>query len=55
MPELFKIMSDQLQGYQKQLQTVWDTDLEAVNKELTRLKLLPLDPKCDKPEGCLIM
>ncbi|MCG6956827.1 MAG: glycosyl hydrolase, partial [Gemmatimonadetes bacterium] len=55
LPEIFKIMSDQLKGYTDRLQVIWSTDLASVNKELTRLKLLPLDPKCDKPEGCLIM
>ena len=52
MPEIFDILAKELKGYNDRLQTVWKTDLAAVNKELARLKLPPLDPNCGKVEGC---
>jgi hypothetical protein len=52
MPEIFDILSKELKGYSDRLQVVWKTDLAAVNRELARLKLPPLDPTCAKVEGC---
>ncbi|MGD8318933.1 MAG: glycosyl hydrolase, partial [Gemmatimonadota bacterium] len=52
MPEIFRILSDQLQGYQDRLDEIWATDLKDVNEELARLGLTPLDPKCDEAGGC---
>ena len=46
MPEIFGILSAELKGYTDKLATIWARDLKAANNELTRLKLLPLDPKC---------
>ena len=55
MPEIFGILSTELKGYTDRLEQVWKTDLAAVNKELARLKLPPLDPRCPKAEGCGVM
>lgn len=55
MPEIFGILSTELKGHTDRLQQVWKTDLAAVNKELSRLKLPPLDPRCPKAEGCGVM
>ena len=52
MPEIFGILTTELKGYTDQLAKVYKTDLVAVNKELLRLHLAPLDPQCEKPEGC---
>jgi hypothetical protein len=52
MPEIFGILTTELKGYTDQLAKVYKTDLPAVNKELVRLKLPPLDPQCTKVEGC---
>jgi photosystem II stability/assembly factor-like uncharacterized protein len=52
MPEIFGILTTELKGYTDRLSQVWRTDLEAVNKELARLNLPLLDPKCEKVEGC---
>ena len=52
MPEIFGILTTELKGYTDQLAKVYKTDLVAVNKELVRLKLMPLDPQCEKVEGC---
>jgi photosystem II stability/assembly factor-like uncharacterized protein len=52
MPEIFGILTTELKGYTDQLAKVYKTDLMAVNKELVRLKLVPLDPQCEKVEGC---
>ena len=48
MPEIFGILSNELKGYTNRLAVVWKTDLAAVNREVTRLKLVMVDPKCDK-------
>lgn len=42
MPEIFQILSDELQAYTDRLDEVWDTDLAAVNRELERLGLEPI-------------
>ena len=55
MPEIFGILSTQLGRYTTRLSQVWATDLVAVNKELVRLRLAPLDPNCAKVEGCSAM
>ncbi len=44
MREVFDIMVAELAGYTARLQEVWETDLAAVNAELQRLGLEPLDP-----------
>ncbi|MBY0488908.1 MAG: glycosyl hydrolase [Gemmatimonadaceae bacterium] len=54
MPEIFGILSKELSGYQATLDKVWKDDLAAVNKELARLKLPPLDPKCTVVTGCTV-
>jgi photosystem II stability/assembly factor-like uncharacterized protein len=52
MPEIFQILTTELKGYTDRLMVVWSKDLNAVNAELRRLGLPPLDPKCPKAEGC---
>jgi photosystem II stability/assembly factor-like uncharacterized protein len=52
MPEILSILSKELSGYQASLEKVWKVDLTAVNAELARLKLPPLDPKCTVVTGC---
>ncbi len=52
MPEIFNILTTELKGYTDRLSVVYKTDLVAVNKELGRLKLAPLDPLCEKVAGC---
>ncbi|MDZ7632273.1 MAG: hypothetical protein U5K74_13235, partial [Gemmatimonadaceae bacterium] len=52
MPEIFGILSTQLGRYTTRLSQIWATDLVAVNKELARLRLAPIDPNCAKAEGC---
>ncbi|HKJ03945.1 MAG TPA: hypothetical protein VJ997_15870, partial [Longimicrobiales bacterium] len=55
MPEIFGILTRELQGYTDRLDEVWATDLRRVNDELRRLGLRPLDPDCGQPGGCLVM
>jgi photosystem II stability/assembly factor-like uncharacterized protein len=45
MEEVFQIMVTELRGYTDRLAEVWANDLAAVNRELARLGLDPLDPK----------
>ncbi len=52
MPEIFGILTQELKGYTDRLDEVWQTDLAAVNRELGRLDLAPIDPDCAKAEGC---
>jgi hypothetical protein len=52
MPEIFGILSRELGGYLTRLDQVWKTDLVAVNRELARLNLEPLDPNCAQVSGC---
>jgi hypothetical protein len=47
MAEIYGILSNELKGYTDALAKVWATDLVAVNGELARLKLNPLDPRCE--------
>jgi hypothetical protein len=44
MREVFDIMVEELNGYTTRLEEVWQTDLAAVNSELQRLGLDPVDP-----------
>jgi len=55
MPEIFRIMSNRLEGYLDHLQEIWSSDLADVNRELERLNLPTIDPQCDKPEGCRLV
>jgi photosystem II stability/assembly factor-like uncharacterized protein len=55
MGEIYTILSTELKGYTDKLAAIWKTDLVAVNKELARLKLAPLDPGCEKVEGCTVV
>lgn len=55
MPEIFGILTTELKGYTDRLSQVWKTDLVAVNKELARLNLPPIDPDCPKAEGCSVL
>jgi photosystem II stability/assembly factor-like uncharacterized protein len=43
MPEIFSILSSELKGYTDRLADVWAADLAAVNRELERLGLSPID------------
>ena len=52
MPEILGILTTELKGYLDRLAQVWARDLSAVNAELSRLGLPPLDPKCLTVEGC---
>ena len=52
MPEIFGILSTELSRYTAQLASVWRTDLVAVNRELARLGMVPVDPDCPKAAGC---
>ena len=52
MPEIYGILERELDTYQKRLAQVWVKDLLAVNNELARLNLPPLDPQCTRVEGC---
>jgi photosystem II stability/assembly factor-like uncharacterized protein len=45
MPEIYRILSDELQGYLDRLDEIWASDLVAVNAQLQRLNLEPLDPQ----------
>ncbi len=44
MRDVFRIMSDRLQGYTQRLDQVWATDLAEVNRQLERLGLPRVDP-----------
>ncbi len=55
MPDILRILSDELKGYTDRLQQVWATDLAAVNRELSRLGLAAIDPACGPADGCPIM
>jgi photosystem II stability/assembly factor-like uncharacterized protein len=52
MPEIFGILTTELKTHTDRLADVWRTDLAAVNRELARVKLPPLDPNCANPAGC---
>jgi photosystem II stability/assembly factor-like uncharacterized protein len=55
LEEILGILSAELKGYTDRLAAVWSTDLAAVNRELGRLSLPPLDPGCSKAEGCRLV
>ncbi|MGE0554042.1 MAG: WD40/YVTN/BNR-like repeat-containing protein [Gemmatimonadales bacterium] len=52
MPEIFRILSDELASYTGRLAELWRRNLKAVNAELERLSLPPLDPNCLEATGC---
>lgn len=52
MPEIFGILRDELAGYLTELDRVIKDDLGAVNAQLSRLGLAPVEVSCDKAEGC---
>jgi hypothetical protein len=52
MPDIYRILETELKGYTDRLKEVWAKDLLAVNKELARLNLPLLDPKCAEVRGC---
>jgi photosystem II stability/assembly factor-like uncharacterized protein len=52
MHEIFEMLTAELKGYTDRLAQIWASDLPAVNAELTRLSLAPVDPKCEKVEMC---
>ena len=54
MPEIFDILSSELAGYTTRLDEIWARDLEALNRELTRVGLDPIDRACDEEEVCPI-
>ena len=54
MPEIFQILETELRGYTDRLQEVWADDLAAVNRELERLGMDPIDPNCADDERCPI-
>ena len=53
MPDIFGVLRTELKGYTDRLAIVWKTDLVAVNAELKRLNLPPVDPNCARTEGCV--
>ncbi|UCC25372.1 MAG: hypothetical protein JSU98_16860, partial [Gemmatimonadales bacterium] len=44
MRQVFQIMSDRLDGYLETLQGVWENEMAAMNAQLERLGMDPLDP-----------
>ena len=54
MPEIFDILQSELRGYTDRLEEVWATDLAAVNRELERLGMEPVDLACADQERCPI-
>jgi photosystem II stability/assembly factor-like uncharacterized protein len=48
MYDVFQLMVEELRGYTERLEDVWATDLAAVNRELERLGLEPLDPSDER-------
>ncbi|HET9276380.1 MAG TPA: glycosyl hydrolase, partial [Gemmatimonadales bacterium] len=52
MVEIFGILSAELKTYTDRLALVWNTELAAVNRELGRLNLARLDPRCVHVGGC---
>jgi hypothetical protein len=55
LEEILGILSAELKGYTDRLAAVWSTDLAAVNRELGRLSLAPLDPACNRADGCRLV
>ncbi|MEX0907582.1 MAG: glycosyl hydrolase, partial [Gemmatimonadota bacterium] len=54
MHEIFEILDAELAGYTDELKYAWSMELTAVNSELLRLELPPLDPACETPAGCAV-
>jgi hypothetical protein len=42
--EVFRIMAQELDGYTATLSAIWENELPAVNGELERVGMDPLDP-----------
>jgi photosystem II stability/assembly factor-like uncharacterized protein len=55
MPEIYRILAKELDGYTAELAQLWKSDLASVNRELSGAGLLPVDPKCAKAEGCQVV
>ena len=55
MPDILRILSEELKGYTDRLDQVWTTDLGAVNRELARLRLPAIDPACAAGGKCAVM
>jgi hypothetical protein len=45
MPELYQVLSSELQGYLDRLAQVWAKELPGVNGELKRVGLAAIEPK----------
>ena len=54
MRDIFRILSAELAGYTAQLTEAWRDGLPRVNRELARLALPAVDPRCEKSEGCAL-
>jgi len=52
LPEILGILVAELQGYTDALDRIWAEDLGALNRELARLRLPRVDPRCAVAEGC---
>ena len=55
MPEIFQILSAELESYTDDLARLWKSELIAVNRQLASDGQLPVDPKCAKAEGCQVV
>jgi len=55
MPEIYEILSKELDGYIAELTRLWKSDLVSVNSGLAGAGLLPVDPGCAKAEGCQVV
>ncbi len=53
MPEILQILTDELKGYTDRLEEVWRTDLVAVNQELERLGMEPIELPCPTGSRCV--
>jgi hypothetical protein len=54
MPDILRILTDELKGYTDRLDQLWATDLAAVNRELARLGLPAIDPACGADGKCAV-
>jgi hypothetical protein len=52
MSEIYGILRDELAGYVTELDRILKVDLGAVNAQLSRLGLAPIESWCEKVEGC---
>jgi photosystem II stability/assembly factor-like uncharacterized protein len=55
MPEIFRILTEELKVYTDRLQQVWAGDLAAVNRELARLGLPAIEPACAAGSTCPVV